>query len=655
MSDWDYADNGSSDWDYADNSAQPVNEKDNNGAFEDALWGLRTGVERTTQGIMQPLFESGIFGENARNASNAVAHEREQNYSAASKRSPWAAGAGNIVGAIGSTLPTVPFGAGVAGKALPYLGKFGAALAAAATEGGLFGGSQWVNPGETRLGNAAQGAIAGLGSSAFFQGLGKGAKSLYSKLYPASHVAEQVSPNLSIPNLTKSMQAAQGTSTPIGDILQSPGLKKTFENKIVPGLGSGGSEILGKIEGQIASKTDKVLDRLGGKYQGKDLNEVVKGTLDSAFSKQQTLKNELYGSVSDLAKLEKFEPDLPSFTSLAKETIAIIENSPLLSADPKTKQLFNKVMGFQNPTKDILSPIVDKHGKPLISKTLKPSITEVNVLANKLWDEGHKLSYSPVAQDRHMAGLFKDLATKARQDIRGQIESKGSKELQKAYLSATENYKKNFSQFLDKDIYKFLGDKKDGESIVREIIRPSKAHDKANRIKKIQSILPDDQKHLLGYSFLQSARNKDGELTAQAINKQLNSLGKRQFEALFPETSTQSKLKNLQRLYKLNPEALQRMSNPKTGARLSENVNILKDLGHAAGAGSIGGWAAALGTLGAKPVINKHLANKFTSEGFRNKVVDEIIKNTKTKNAKPMMEQYLSKLLSTALTANGAE
>ena len=625
---------------------------------EDALWGLKTGVERTTQGLMQPIYNSGIFGEEAKERLNNMAQRREEIYKHASDRSPWAALAGNITGGIGSTLPTLPAGGAASSsllKAYPWLGKFGAGLGAAAVEGGLFGGSQWVNPGETRLDNAIHGAEAGVAGSAFLQGLGKVGNAVASKVFPASKVAEHVSPNLSAADLAKSLRAAEGTSTPIGDILQSPYLKKTFENKIIPGVGSGGQEILGKIEGQIANKTENVLDKLGNQYQGQDLNNVVKEMMDSAFTRQQKIKNGLYDSVSEIAKHEKFAPDLPEFTNLAKETISTIENSPLLSTDPKTRQLFNKVAGFQNPTKDVMSPIVDQYGKPLVSKTLKPSIKEVNILANKLWDEGSKLSYSPVAQDRHMAGLFKDLATKARHDIRDEITSKGSKELQSAYGVATENYKKNFSGFLDKDIYKFLGDKKDGESIVREIIRPSKAHDKANRIKKVQDILPNDEKNLLGYSFLQSARNKEGDLTAQSVNKQLNSLGNRQFNALFPDKTLQREIKDLQRLYKLNPEALQRMHNPKTGARLSENVDAISTLGQAALGGSLGGWGGAAVTLGIKPLLNNHLAKKFTSEDFRGKVINEIVKNAMRKDAKPMMRQYLEKLLTTSLASKGVQ
>ena len=200
-----------------------------------------------------------------------------------------------------------------------------------------------------------------------------------------------------------------------------------------------------------------------------------------------------------------------------------------------------------------------------------------------------------------------------------------------------------------------MGDKKDGESIVREIIRPSKAHDKASRIKKMQEILPDNEKNVLGYSFLQSARNKEGELTAQSINKQLNSLGNRQFSALFPDKVTQQQVKDLQRLYKLNPEALQRMHNPKTGARLGENVNMLKDIGHVIGGGSLGGAMGAIGTAATKPFLNNLAAKKFTSEAFRHKVIDEITKNALRKNAKPMMQQYIEKLLTTSLASKGVQ
>lgn len=130
--------------------------------FMAGVQGFNTGVERLTHGLMQPFLQGNPVFENA-------VRQREEGYTQAHEQHPGATFAGELSGNIGAGLP---FG-GVGAKAASYAGKIpkvGQAIASSpylkeilgsTLGGGLMGGSEYVGPNESRLGNAAGGASIG--------------------------------------------------------------------------------------------------------------------------------------------------------------------------------------------------------------------------------------------------------------------------------------------------------------------------------------------------------------------------------------------------------------------------------------------------------------------------------------------------------------
>jgi len=576
--------------------------------------GFRTGIERTAQGLLQPLYESGLLGEGMKQSLRDLAREREERYAQASEQAPFTAGAGNILGAISSSLPTAIVGGGVASGALPYVGRIGAGALGAATEGGLFGASQYVNEDESRIQNAINDALLSGGLHGALGIAGKGLKSAANKFYPsAEYIAENYAKNIPAEELIAAERAARGTYTPIGDVLRSGELKKQFENKIAPGIGSNVSEKLGALEKQIGEKTTDLFDRIGGKNVGADTNRLTKKLIEDAYSKQNKLKNELYKDVSKISSEEGFNLDLNKFLNVARDSKDLLAESLLAKADPQFKKILTKMNALEAGA----------------LSTTDISIKDAQILANKLNNQARSHLNSPLPGDRYTSGLYNKLSNAIKEDIKDEVSSRGSDKLKNALNTANENYKKNYAGFLDKDIYKYTLEGKDAESIVRDIIRPSKAHDKALRIKKVQQLLPEEEKNILGYTLLQGAADKEGKLDPRKINSILNSLGSRQFKALFPDEGLRNELKDFQKLLSMNSEALNRMYNPKTGGRLQSDASSIKNIGKSALAGSLAGTPAAIATLGGTALRNKLLSDRFTSEAFREAVVEKALKGSK--------------------------
>lgn len=109
---------------------------------------FNTGVERLAHGIMQPLLEGS--NDELAQASRDVAARREANYKKAQTVDPTGASIAEFVG----------------NAALPMILTRGAGWVTAPATGAAIGAANYVNPGESRLQNAAWGATGGLGGKA---------------------------------------------------------------------------------------------------------------------------------------------------------------------------------------------------------------------------------------------------------------------------------------------------------------------------------------------------------------------------------------------------------------------------------------------------------------------------------------------------------
>lgn len=455
-------------------------------------------------------------------------------------------------------------------------------------------------------------------------------------LSPSGVVAKYTKNNLSLSELADNMRAAEGTNTPLGDVLKSPRMKKGFENDLAVNADWEVENTYRKINEQIQNKTNELInEKLGKDAPSGDPNPFIKELLEKAYKDNRTVKNNLYNAANERAQAEGFGLDLNDFEIFAKENAQAINESPLLKANADFKKQFNLLSGFQETTEAIPSAIVGTNGRPLVSRINRPSIRDANIIANDLYDTGRGMLKSPNAIDRQQGNLYLTLAKKLREGVEASIKERGSPELKKQYDIAKDYYKDEFVQFLDKDLYKLLEEGKDAQTIVREIIKPGAANDKSSLIRKVQEILPKDQKNLLGYSYLRGALSKEGVLQPAKAKQLIKALGNRQFIELFPDAEIRQAMLDFTKLHDMNTEAVSFLANPKTGARNVKAMNSLRKfissagVGGASGAvigGTLGGFLGIPLTIIGKNITSKYLAKILTEEGFREKVAEKIKK-----------------------------
>ena len=269
--------------------------------------GFNTGVENITQGILQPLFESGLLGDKIKQGSKDAAARRQQDYAQASEQYPKTTAISNVLGGIGASVPTF---------AIPGFGQGNLTRLATqgALQGGAVGAAQYTNEGESRLGNAALGAGLGGGIGAGLGLAGQGATKLYNAFKGITGDAAA----------DATIAAGKQFNVPVfaPDASQNIGLKRTAEAlEDVPLLGMRSAR-----EGQMrAAKaaaedvTQKAQDLLnatefGGKNGLKRLEQVAKGSTPRAAAAQKIL-DDVANSGDDWQQILKTSGNLKLFRS----------------------------------------------------------------------------------------------------------------------------------------------------------------------------------------------------------------------------------------------------------------------------------------------------------------------------------------------------
>lgn len=416
--------------------------------------------------------------------------------------------------------------------------------------------------------------------------------------------------NLTPEELQANVRAAEGTNTALGDIIGSPTLKQIFENMTTKWPGSGSDELLARMGQQVENRAEELLNQSGQGLGPAERNAQLKTALEEAYESQRIAKNELYEPVNQLAQQEGFTLELPSFRERAIEQMENIANSPFMRYDQKLRQEFQKLANKTNAAGE------------------GPSIADTNMMASKLYEEGQNLlNRATSAEDRSLGRLYTDLAQRARNDIRNELETRASPDLQNAYETATNNYRENFSQFLDRDIYKLTQPGVEAESIINDVIKPGKKGDKYSRIEKIQNALPPEQRGILGNAWLRNALDKEGTLNPKQFARLINELGPRQFEALFPDPIYRQQLLDYGRLRGMNEKALSRMANPNTGQTAAVPAMLGAQFTGAFNAASHGNLpGAAAWMLG--PQVGSRIMNQLlTSPNVRANFVERLLQN----------------------------
>lgn len=507
----------------------------------------------------------------------------------------------------------------------------GGRLAGQIAAGLGFGGTQTQSGEQNAFGLLPSGRTGGAIESGLINALTHGAGSALDAL----RTSKLLRGNLSPEQLQANVEAAAGTETPLGSVIGSPTLKKFQENSLekIPLSGTTGS--LQRTAATIQDRGEKLLSNLLGNNDPEQATAKIADKLNEQFESHQGQKNAFYQSANDQAAKDNLKLNLPTFAQKAKDYASAIDSTNMLKYDPDTAKLFNKVAGYQNPVKEITSPESFDVTKPNImqaltgekpipaqTKLVHPSLEEANILSGKLRHFAKLAENSPDAASRNAAGVYHSLASSLKSDIKNTIDESGSPELKAKFNTAEENYSKNFSPYLDRDIYKYIGGNKDPDTIVQSFVKPSKTADRANLASKLMKVLPDNEKSLIGYHYLSPSIDNQGNVNVKALANLISKLRPNQMKALFPDKNIRQQLKDFGNLRGMNEEALSLMANPKTGNRLASLLGG-SIFGAATTIHPLLGAAAATGVIGGARLANKALS----SESIRNSLVKAMIAN----------------------------
>lgn len=512
---------------------------------------------------------------------------------------------GNVIKGIGEY---APYGA-MGGPSL--LGQMGA--------GALYGAST-ASPDENNLfGILPNGKLGSSIESALLNALTHGAFKGVQALRPSKLLRG----NLSKEELAQNLEAAAGTQTNLGDVIGSPMIKRQYENILSKIPFSGANEKLQQTGAQIIDRGNSIIEGLSGGKPKDTITDEINSDLIDAHAKHQIKKNIHYYDFNHAADNSRINLELPTFSSLAHSYADAIESTNILKTEPDIRNLFNKLQNYKNPVKETKGSIVSTSGKPLTTNKEYPSFKEANLLKAKLNEYAHSYNNSINPSERNLASVFSNLSKAIKTDIRSSLKEKPS--ILNKYDNAEKNYKENYSQFLDKDIYPFIKGSKDSDTIVQKFINTSRSADRANQITKISKLLPDGS-NKLAYSYFARALDNEGNLNPAKLNTLYKNLGRNQLKALIPDENIRKQLGQYSKLYGMNTKAVNMMQNPATG---QQNLDVLPAmLTHAASAGvggSLGGIPGFLTGLVAPGFATKGIVKWLTSPQVRKNLVKEMI------------------------------
>lgn len=501
-------------------------------------------------------------------------------------------------------------GLGRAGAAVGSLGRGGKFLQGAleqAVPQAAFGATQDENP----LRGAAEGGIGSVAGSALGAGLEKG----FNALRPSKMLRGELTPA----QLKKNLKVTKGTETGLGQVIQSPSLNRMYETILPHVLGSGAEKTMQRNTAQIINKGEGIIKKLQGKTNPEDYGIQIQDALKQASQEARAAKNANYDKLNTLADNYKLKVGRDKFQETAKKVLNDVNQSKELKNE-FGKGLYNDLLRYANSSEG-------------------NNLKRTNIFRGKLGDKENELYQ---AGKMHEYGIVKDLKKSLSDDIESAFESSGSKELKDAYQKSQKEYKENFAPFEDKDIVKFTRQGGDPDLILNHFLRIGSG-DRSSLLRKLSGKLTTNKttpnQNLLSSAYLSRAINEEGELNPLKFKTLYNKLGQKQRKELFGDGKLHNDIKDYVDLVGKNTDSFNLMFNPKTGARTTP---FLAQMGAVVSAPSY------LKTIMLGAAAGKGATKALTSEKFREKLVNEMIKG-KDKKLPKSAKKALEK--GTAMTA----
>ncbi len=419
---------------------------------------------------------------------------------------------------------------------------------------------------------------------------------------------------LSPEELEEAAQLTKGTSTDLGNVIQNPFLQRRYENTLAEVPLSGAYNKMQQTANTIIERGDKFLDSLKGEFEGKDIGYTLQKALKESEAETRSMKNNKFDVLNQAAEQEGVLTNRSNLRNEALEELKKIQEDPDLArlADKKTIRL------LQNISKESRKKVKPRY-----------SLKQTDFLRSKLGDKAHDAYMS---DNTELGNIYKALREAAEKDITQAIDNSGNNHLKSLRNEAFKFYKEEYLPFEDPDILKFTRKGTDADTLAQYFIRNSKLGDRANILNKLTQKLSKSDRDLLAYSYLSNAVEENGVLNPAKMRTLFTKgLGERQRKALFSPEMIKN-LSDYSKLVQKNTNALNAMFNPKTGQRgLTALIpSIASGVGSLA-TGTIPGtiFSALAPSLAARPIVNA-----LTSQGVRERIIDQIIKSKARKPPK---------------------
>ncbi len=579
---------------------------------------------------------------------------------------------------------------GRAGQAIgniPKIGKFAQGAVEQAIPQAAYGATQNENP----LIGAAEGGLGSVAGSALGLALGKG----FNALRPSKRFRGELSPE----KLEKNLEVTKGTETNLGDVIQSPTLKRIYQNILPHIIGSGTYKTMAKNAENIKKSGQRLIEKYAGGFNPSNYGEKIKEALINSSKDVENIKNNKFNKVNDLAEEANVTTDREYLRKEAKSLLGQIKSDPDLAkfVDASDRKLLEELSGnkqieiepingkqrtfegnidisgrpiklSRDPiTGELINPETEmkqfsKTGSthvsvsPITGKALEQrggfSIKNTDILRGKVGKKAYEAAFKG---ETDRASIYTRLKNALEKDVEEAIYKSGSDQLKSAHKNAMDFYRDEYALYKDKDILKFIKKGGDADLILSHFIKGGK-NDRAVLLQKISKAVrqqPHGTDNILASSYLSRAFNKEGELNPLELKTLYHDLGKNQANALFGTGKMHETIKNYVDLVGKNTEGFNLMFNATNGQR---NIDLLAKMGQisaslAHGGGTTSFLAPLLGLGVTARVANKVLSNPT----YREKLVNAMIENkeiplTKTKKALQKGGAISSGLLQLLLT-----
>ena len=446
----------------------------------------------------------------------------------------------------------------------------------------------------------------------------KGASNLGATVLAGNRIKTGLSPQ----ELARNLRITKGTKTNLGDVIENPIMKRYFENVLAKHALTGAGPALVQSAAKVRKAGEGILDGLRGKASTENPEKELFKGLQSSHAEARNIKELHYEDANKIADSLNFSPELTNFKKAVKDNLDDLKQNEFLKQDSKVKSLMGKLSGYKKvlTPKDKNSQILDQFGRPIVKPPIETpvSLKDAGLLKGRLNELSASAASSPDSVQRLSSGLFGRLSSALKQDLDSSMTHPKFARLKKAYDKAEKFYGKSYAPYLDKDVYPFVQryNPKSSDELLSTFIKTGKATDQQEKIDKLANLISPDKKNLLSYTYLKRALDRKGKLDPDKLGTLLspNSLGPRQYKALFPDPEVRKQIDDYSSLVKMNKKGLNAMLNPMTGQQNTtpSKFNLLK-LPH-----------------------RRAAAHFLTSEKVRDKLVSGLIK-AKSKKAKNML------------------